>query len=248
MSLVKAHRLDLNKVSFVAKKNDDGSLIPNPKGGKAVYINYDSNLFYMQTPVMSMPYDMSCYDGDYKKYSINLAFRDLDSDARIRGFHENITTLQEMIIKEANQESKSWFGKKHKSVDVTSALCKDLLKKSIDKGTGEPDGKYPDTINLKLPVRDGKPQFKITDFQDQPIENPDLETIFTKESKVQAIVRCGGIWIVGVNFGCTWSVDQIRVESQSPSEGNKISFIQDDSEGEEEEEVDDTSDEDTDSD
>ena len=38
-------------------------------------------------------------------------------------------------------------------------------------------------------------------FEDEVIENPQLETLFTKETKVQAILRCGGIWIINGKFG-----------------------------------------------
>ena len=57
-----------------------------------------------------------------------------------------------------------------------------------------------------------------------------MDAIFTKETKIQAIVRCGGVWVVGGKFGCTWSVEKIRVESkESSGGGNGMSFINDES-------------------
>ena len=102
-------------------------------------------------------------------------------------------------------------------------------------------------MKFKLPVRDGKPNFEIMDFEDKPIPDADLATLLTKESKVQAILRCGGIWVIAGKFGCTWTVEKLRVESSGARVTGGISFIDDDDDSEEDdddEEVEDTSDED----
>ena len=51
-----------------------------------------------------------------------------------------------------------------------------------------------------------------------------------KGSRVQAIVRCGGVWIVGGKFGCTWNVEIIKVDA--PASVKNYSFIDDDSDNE----------------
>ena len=244
MPLVKSHKIEFSHIDELPKPR------VNDNGGKTIYINYRKGMFRMQTPVMTMPYNMGCYDkGDYPKYSLDVAFRDLDSDSKVKAFHDNMNKLEQFILESALKNSKDWFSKTHKSLDVLRALFTPLIKKSIDKETGEPDGKYADTIKFKLPVRDGKPKFKIIDFQDQVIENPDLKSLFTKESKVQVIARCGGIWVIAGKFGCTWTVEEVRVESNmDSSSGGKISFINDDDDSQAEEsssdeEVEDTSDE-----
>ena len=71
---------------------------------------------------MSMPYNLGAYEnGENTKYSIDVAFRDLDSDYRVNGFHENMMKLEDFIIKEGMANSKSWFAKKIKSEDVLRA-------------------------------------------------------------------------------------------------------------------------------
>ena len=243
MPIVKSHRLNLDLLE-IADARDNGN------GGKTIYLNYQGGMFKMQTPKMSMPYNMSVYDkGEYPKYSIDVAFRDVEEDYRVRGFHENMNDLQTEILQTALDNSKKWFSKTHKSVDVLSALFTPLVKRSIDRETGEPDGRYPDTMKFKLPVRDGKPGFVVTDFEDNIIENPQLETLLTKESKVQALLRCGGIWVIAGKFGCTWTVERLRVESSSSMEGGVGAnfFVDDDSQDEDEdEEEEDSSDDDSD--
>ena len=241
MPIVKSHRLNLDLLQ-IADARDNGN------GGKTIYLNYQGGMFKMQTPKMTMPYNMSVYDkGEYPKYSIDVAFRDLDDDYRVRGFHENMNDLQTEILQTALDNSKKWFSKTHKSVDVLSALFTPLVKRSIDRETGEPDGRYPDTMKFKLPVRDGKPGFVVTDFEDNIIENPQLETLLTKESKVQALLRCGGIWVIAGKFGCTWTVERLRVESSSSMEGGVgANFFVDDDDSQDEEEEEDSSDDDSD--
>ena len=217
---------------------------------KTVYVNYNSGMFKMQTPKLSMPYNMSVYDkGEYPKYSIDVSFRDLEEDYRAKGFYENMLSLDELIFEAGFKNSEKWLGKKINSKEALEAKFYPTIKKYTDKETGEPNGKYPDTMKFKLPVRDGKPNFTVTDFEDNVIENPDLATILTKESKVQAILRCGGVWLVTGKFGCTWTVEKLRVESAGSMEGGAggMNFIDDDddSQNEDEEESEEESDDDS---
>ena len=224
MSLVKSHRVDLKNVSFSDVKTNDN-------GGKSIYVNYNQKTFYMQTPVMNMPYDMSVYDkGDYPKYSLELSFRDMDEDYRVKGFHENMENFDELLVDNGVKNSMAWFKKKKTNKDVISALFNPVIKKSKDKETGEPDGRYPDNIRIKLPFRDGKPTFEIRDFDNNVITDRDPSELFVKGSKIKAILKCGGIWIVGGKFGCTWNADIIKVDA--PETVKNYSFINDDTDEE----------------
>ena len=238
MPTIKSHKLDFEKVSLSDVKTND-------IGGKSIYVNYDKNIFKMQTPVMSMPYNLGAYEnGDNVKYSIDVAFRDLDSDYRVNGFHDNMIQLEDFIIKNGMENSKTWFAKKIKSEDVLRALFTPIVKRSIDKSTGEPDGRYANTIKFKLPFYNGKAKFEVMNFEDEVIEDPQLEHLFTKETKVQAILRCGGIWIINGKFGCTWTVDKIRVEPKEVG-GGEMPFINDSDDGDSDNsDVDDSSDDD----
>ena len=245
MPLVKSHRIDFDLVEL-------SNIKENGNGGKTVYVNYNSGMFKMQTPTLTMPYNMNVYDkGEYPKYSIDIAFRDLEENHKVLRFYENMQALDELIFEAGFKNSLKWLGKQHKSKDAAEAMFYPNIKKYTDKETGEANGKYPDTMKLKLPVRDGKANFTITDFEDNVIENPDLATILTKESKVQAILRCGGVWLVAGKFGCTWTVEKLRVESASSVEGGAggMNFIDDDDDSQnEDDDSDDDSDDESDDD
>ena len=221
MVLQKSHSFDISKLSFNDVKT-------NQNGGKSVYISLDKSKFALQTPVMVLPYDMSVYDkGDYPKYSIELSFRDMEDNYRVAGFYERMEELDNLILDAAVKNSMKWFGKKKSNREIMEALYTPIVKRSRDKETGEYDGKYPSSIRIKLPFWEGKKSYEILSFKDDSPLDVEQEEVFNKGSKVQAIIKCGGIWVVNGKFGCTWSVEKIRVES-NPTVKN-YSFVEDDS-------------------
>lgn len=226
MSIVKGHRIQTDNVSFSDVKTNDN-------GGKTIYMNYNKGMFKVQTPVMTLPYDMSCYDkGEYPKYTVEVSFRDMDENDKVKLFHEVLESLDELLVDSGVKNSMAWFKKKKTNKDVISALFNPMVKKSKDKETGEYDGKYPDTLRLKLPFRDGKPGFEMFNLDSgDKIEDKEPSELFVKGARVQAILRCGGIWIVGGKFGCTWTVEKIRVDAPEGS-SKGYSFIDDDSDDE----------------
>uniref|UniRef100_A0A6C0JC98 Uncharacterized protein n=1 Tax=viral metagenome TaxID=1070528 RepID=A0A6C0JC98_9ZZZZ len=226
--IIKAHHMEIGKVTISDTKT-------NENGGKSIYLNYDNHPIIIQTPVTTLPYNMSIYDkGDYPKYSIELSFRDLDTDSKLKAFHDSFNKLDDMIVEHGVKNSMPWFKKKKAHKDVVLALFSPHIKLSRDKETGEADGKYPPNMKIKLPVRDNVPGFKIYDFDKNELDRP-IEELFVKGARVQTLIKCSGIWIIGGKFGCSWNVSQIMVDA--PSTIQNYSFI-DDSGGEEEEESD----------
>ena len=224
--IVKAHRMDISKVSVSEPKT-------NNNGGKSIYLNYENHPLIVQTPRMSLPYNMSVYDkGEYPKYSVEVSFRDMDTNNKVKGYYDNFDSLDGFLVEQGVKNSMPWFKKKKAHKDVIQALFSPHIKLSRDRETGEVDGKYPPTMKLKLPVRDGKPGFDIYDFDGNPLNRP-LEELFVKGAQVQALMKCSGIWIAAGKFGCSWNVSQIRVDA--PATIQSYAFI-DDSDGEEEDE------------
>ena len=142
--------------------------------------------------------------------------------------------MDDAIVDQGSKNSMAWFKKKKAHRDVVMALFSPQIKLSRDKETGEVDGKYPPTMKLKLPVRDGKPGFDIYDFSQNKLDRP-LDELFVKGATIQALIRCSGIWIVGGKFGCSWNVSQVMVDA--PVAIQSYAFI-DDSDGEEDEDDD----------
>ena len=223
MVLEKSYKFDTSKISFSDVKT-------NQNGGKSVYINLNNSQFVLQTPVMTIPFGLNVYDkGDYPKYSVEISFRDMEENYKIKGFYENMEELEERILDFAKKNSMAILGKKKVNIEVIKAMYTPILKKSRDKETGELDGKYPTTMKLKLPFWDGKESYTMESFTEEKkvLEIPQEEA-FTKNAKIQAIIKCGGIWIVNGKFGCTWSVVKVRVEENKSI--SNYSFVDDDDE------------------
>lgn len=225
--IVKSHHINIGKVSIAEPR-------PNANNGKSIYINYDRHPFIVQTPKMILPYNLSAYEreGAPTKYSIELSFRDLDSNPKVQQFYENFEKLDELIVDEGVKNSWTWLQKKKAHKDVISALFSPHIKFSRDKETGEVDGKYPPTMKVKLPFWDGKASFKMYDFSHKELDRP-MEELFVKGAQVQVLMKCSGIWVVGGKFGCSWNISQVMVDA--PATIKSYAFI-DDSEGEDDEE------------
>ena len=224
MSVVKGNKVNVSKLTFSDVKT-------NNNNGKSVYIN-NGGIFRIQTPVMTLPYDMSVYDGDYPKYTIEVSFRDMEDNPKMQSFHDNMEALDELIINTAVKNSMPWFKKKKSNVEVMNALYNPIVKKSKDKETGEFNGAYPPTMRLKLPVYDGERKYEVFNLDDNTkMDDIEPSEVFTKGTKVQAIIKCGGVWIINGKFGCTWSVEKIKVEPSAKV--SSYSFVDEDSDDEE---------------
>ena len=178
---------------------------------KVVYLNYNSKPIVVQTPFMHAPYGLSCYDqGEKPKYSLNLSFRDLDTNPDVKDLHDFLKNVESKILDDCTKKSLEWFKKKTMSRDVSEALFSGSIKISTEKG--EATGKYPPTFKVKVPYYDdGKFKVACYDELKQPVENPDLVKLITKGQRMRAIVKMTGIWFAAGNFGITWDLVQLQL-------------------------------------
>ena len=141
---IKGKNIDVSKISFSQPRKLDN-------GAKLVYLNYNGGRLSVQSPWMSLPWKMGEYlEGEYPKYSIDLSFKGMDEDADLQAFHDKIQQIEEKIIEGGVNNSVSWFKKKSANRDVIDAIFNRILKVSKDKETGEPDGKWPPSMKLKV--------------------------------------------------------------------------------------------------
>jgi hypothetical protein len=114
--------------------------------------------------------------------------------------------LQERVVAEAVEKSVSWFGKKRSEDSLRDSFNK-FISLSVDK-TPEgwiPNGKYPPSLRLKVPVYDGKVAMDLIDSEDNDVLlTPDtLADVFTKGTSAKFVLQ-GSIYMVGQSFGVTW--------------------------------------------
>ena len=79
----------------------------------------------------------------------------MDESPELQQFHDKFIELQSKIVDAGVENSVAWFKKKSASREVIEAIFNPILKVSRDKDTGEPDGKWPPTMKLKVSRKNG---------------------------------------------------------------------------------------------
>ena len=229
-SVVKGKNIEASKVTFSAPKILDN-------GAKLVYVNYDGGRFTIQTPWMGLPWALSSYTDDkYPKHSVTLSFRGMEENEEMQKFHDNMVAVEKAAVQAGVKNSVQWFKKKNLSEDVVSNLFNPIVRVSNDK-QGIPDGKYPPTLRLKVPQRDGVWEPKVFDtsgnmYHINDRESGDvMEDILVKGAKIRCMMQCVGLWIASGNYMCQWKLTRAEVDVPETT-GNHTFLPDSDDEGE----------------
>jgi hypothetical protein len=183
-----------------------------------------------------------------KKYNLTLSFKGHDENPKIEVFLNKMKDIETKVINDAFDNREPWFkddfdGNKA----IVSRLFSPIIKVDKDKNTGKVIGKYPPTINFKLPYDTANEKFNFQSFNMDDNELIDFGEIAgkLKSGKAQLIVELNSIWFAGGKFGCTWKMNAGKFKC---SVNNSISFIEDsdtekvkEDDEEEEEEIDEVS-------
>lgn len=210
-----ARTFDVNHVAFGNVKTLDN-------GGRMIYMSYNGGPLIVQTPEMFAPFGLNRWtndaaaaggaDGAPVKYSIELAFKGLATRASEKRFFEVMSGFDRKVVETALENSAAWLKKKHNSIEVLEALYTPCIKLPKDKETSEVTDKYPPSIRLSLPFRDGAFKCDAYSVDGAPMDLVALEKDGgSKGARITALMQCSGVWIAGGKFGCTWKVLQLRV-------------------------------------
>lgn len=236
----------------------------NQHGGKSVYVNYNDAALVVQTPRMHLPYGMNeepitdSTTGEQTgfKYSTNMSFRGMDREhdasmdtkgranaRRLREFHEMLEAIEKRVIDEGVKNSSTWLGQPKGTPDaVVKVLFNPIIRKSKDPQTGEPNGKYPDTVKAKVGYYGGK---FTTEVYGTPPEAPlDVKENLVKGTVVGTLLKAMSVWFVNGKFGISFLVTQGQVSGPPPVQagGGGGFALMEDSESEDEDSDDDDSD------
>lgn len=206
-------------------------------GAKSVYINYGSYKLRIQTPIMFIPYGVSEGFEDKKtdkkiekkdkKYNLTLSFKGQDENPKIEVFLNKMKEIESKIINDAFENREPWFKDDFDGNKAfVSRLFSPIIKVDKDKNTGKVIGKYPPTINFKIPYDSVNDKFNFQSFNMDDNEVIDFSEIALKlkSGKAQLIVELNSIWFAGGKFGCTWKLNAGKFKC---SVNNSISFIED---------------------
>ena len=221
--------------------------------GKRSFINLNGrDMLVLQTPEMDIPFDTGSYyesGPNGGKWPIKVSFRGMENDPKLKGFHDMLENMDKFIMNHAKENSSKWFKKKNMSDEMLQSMYTPQLRVSIDKDSGEPDGKYPPGFTFKITKYDGKTSCDCYDNNKTPMNVDDNskedyvhlgseydpenhDGVFKSGVKVKAILKCNGIWFTQTGFGVLWNATQIRINV--PVRAENYSFLDDSSDEEDE--------------
>lgn len=196
---------------------------PREQGGKLVYVSTSQNKrdrVLMEIPASPLPFGVSPYtdsvSGEIQSYSIDIAFRNHDTDPRVADFLAKMRQLDECLVEQATANSAAWLGKTMSKDLVAEHFYRKLVREAPENTN------YAPTMKLKVPFDTftAKPVTHFFDEQRQPVTVDYL----TKGTVVKAIVELSSVWFVNKAFGCTWRVMQCAVVSKPNAIGGSWAF------------------------
>ena len=226
-TIVKPNTIDNSLVQF-------GEVTTNAKGGKSVRVEYnDERKFLIRTPDMGVAFDLVVEESkelapgvkSVPKYYVQVSFKGKeleDTNGRsLSNFHGMIDDLDNLLVEKGIENSLSWLKMKTAQSVVVEALINRTIKQSKDKITQEPDGKYPDTMKVRVPVsKEGK--LMCSFFDKDGIEVNDIAVLqkLKRGARVAMILECAGVYFASGKFGYTsWQVYQCRIKQEPSSYG-----------------------------
>ena len=151
--------------------------------GRNVPITVHGKDFHLTSPPCTAPFGITRRTNDQTE-SISLALRPLQANSNHMLF---LSKLDEKIVKWAHANQEAVFGVKNKPLEVIS----DRFYKSIKQSNKD----YPAFFEGKMKFKDGTPTFKLTDAENNEIEN------IEKNSTVTAVISYPSLWISSSGFG-----------------------------------------------
>ena len=217
-------------------------------GAKFIRVTYKGEPLVIQTPTLYVPFGISCWPNEQqataqnqvKKFSLDLALRDMEGIPAVRELHDMLARIDEQIVDDA------WSGKLQIGINTKKLISRDVIaamqNSSIKMPREEDVGRYPPNIKIGLPVDENGawrfPTFVTVDNklvmdggssapkQFDPMEidrtfNPGANLKAPLQgSMVTAIIQCTGVWVAGGSaFGCSWKVVQLRVRPAMSQRG-----------------------------
>lgn len=214
---INARKIDISKVTFVPGQAKAGR---NP----SINIKYDGQNLQILVPRLSFPGGAIIRDNEQggTTYTLMGTLKGCDPYANDRApdtddvgnFYNFLVDLEEKILASATENSVKWFGKKRSEEAIKDGFNR-ILGLSRDKIDGEyvPNGKYPPSFKVKIPVYDNRVQTEVVDASRNPVyATPEsLSSVFPKGVEANVVVS-GTIYVIaGGGFGVTWRLQSAQV-------------------------------------
>jgi hypothetical protein len=199
-------------------------------GGKQAYANYDGGKFLLQTPALTLPYNMNDKAFDPSKpvkYTVEMSLRGYDEAGnKAKEMYDVLQSIDEFMIEQGVKNSRSWF-KSDMKQDVVRALYTPIVKWSKDKnGDVKP---YPPGVKVTLRKVGDNFEVKMFDANKEEYQGVPVEDLLVKGAVVRCVMQCTGVWFAGGKYGLSWKANQM-VMDKVPESIRGYAFV-DDEEG-----------------
>jgi hypothetical protein len=209
MISLETFKSDLFKCSNIKKTDEGGQFFGFSYGP------YEDSFDFKIGPVVA-PFGASVYTdesnkkkGDRLSIAVNLEEGD---------YQELINNLEAPIKEHVLKNSKILL-KKAKIKDAEwEHIFKSPIKKYIDKTTGEATGKYPNQLNIKLPVYDNRPRFSLHGENNEKLletynSSEDILNVLSAKSVLDCTVRLKAAWAISGKIQVTFELVDAVVSS-----------------------------------
>lgn len=240
-AVISVTKISANDIQFAEPKR-------NKQGGVSVAFKYSNQSVQFRFPQFTFPGGCVVKENENKdgstttSYTMSASLTGCDPYGQehasaqddISKAYNFLRDFQERVIQAAVENSAKWFGKKRGEESIRDSFNR-FLTVSVDK-TDEgwvPNGKYPPSFRLKLPVYDGKVSMEVIDENNDDIEisSPDvLPGVFAKGCSAKMVVQ-GSIYVVGQGFGVTWKPTYVQVTRRSKRSARDM-FVDDEDDAE----------------
>jgi hypothetical protein len=207
---VHANAIDVSKITFQVGK-------AVAKRSPPISIRYNGTQLQIRLPRLACPFGLreNSNDTGVKTYKLATVLKGCDpyckekyvGDDEVGKLGNFLMELDEHIKNAAIANSTQWFGKKRSDNSIVEAYASNLYP-SIDVREGEriPNGKYPPTFRIKVPVYDGRVSAEFVDASRNHVYvTPEsLGSILPKGIESNMILTPSIYVINGATFGVTW--------------------------------------------
>lgn len=195
--IIRYSDINVNDITF-------GPLVKTKTGRKMVNVLHRGTPLVFQTPAMHSPYGLSEYKDEKTDAVQSIVFdgsfgTDSPDLTKFQGIMEG---LEAKLLETASSSSVEWFGE---DMDIPFMKKAKMFKSQIKK---HPEGKYPPTLKIKIPVYDNKVQTKVYDSDRNQVDTDYIQ----KGAKVTSIVEIRSVWLIDNSFGVTIKAHQCKVQ------------------------------------
>ncbi len=237
-AIIDGTNIDLSILKYTSPK-------PNAAGGKVVNLlnrNYNESLT-IAVPLMGSwgaqeVKEVVGKGADGKpitkgtgKYTMTLQFsKGSYTTPEADQFLEQMKLLEQQIKNDAMNNSKEWFGKEIKSMEVMDEKISPMLKYPKVKGSEERNLQESPQLNVKLPCWKDVWQTSVFDEDGNPLyikgkSEPGVTPLDFLVNSIKApmqvicLIQCAGLWFVGspAKVSITWNLKQVVVKKPKTS-------------------------------